>query len=430
MRLAWFTPWPPDRHPAARRSRDAVRGLVEQGYDIDLFVDEAAAADAIGPTRSFGVSIAPASHFAGHSAARNYDLMVYQVGNSPAGAFIWPYLLGRPGLAVLHEIRLYPTRAARAAIRPAAFRAEFAWNHPEASPDAAELAVAGFDGAYASLWPMTRTVIERSRLVAAPSPGVLRDLQDDWPNAPLETIAPGLDMPAVDGAARAHARAALGIPARAVVFGFGGDGADVEANARRLPQVARAFAGIAARVPDTRLLVAGDLDRRDLPLAADVGRQVVVAGPRAEGRLTRAVAAADVWLDLQWPNTGATTDGWLTAIAAGRPTITFDLASLAHVPMLDPRSWEPPSDRRAPIGVAIDLLDEDHSLRLALYRLAIDAPLCDRLGRAARSYWRHTHTVGHMTAAFVRAVGRARAQPVPPPPVGSHVIVDEAATRT
>jgi hypothetical protein len=67
-----------------------------------------------------------------------------------------------------------------------------------------------------------------------------------------------------------------------------------------------------------------------------------------------------------------------------------------------------------PIGVAIDIMDEAHSLRLALYRLAVDAALRARLGRAAREHWRTRHTVAHMVADLVRAIDRAVAEPAPP----------------
>jgi len=418
MRLAWFTPWPPDRHAAARRSRDSAHALVRQGYEIDFFIEPTTSRPA-DHAPSFAGSIAPASDFAARAADHPYDVAVYQVVNAPAGAFVWPYLLERPGLAVLQETRFYSARSAVARSHPVEFRAEFAWNHPHVSPDAAELAIAGFDGAYTSLWPMLRTVVDSSLAVAVPSPGALRDLQDDWPEAAVVTVAAGIDAPVADVAAGAEARATFGIPDRAVVFGVRGEGDVVGTEARRLPQILRAFASTAARVPDTWLLVVGDVDRRALALPEDLGRTVVVAGPAADDR--RAVAAADVWLDLRWPDHGATTDEWLTAIARGCPTITFDRASVSDAPMLDPRTWEPPFDGRDPIGVGVDILDEDHSLRLALYRLAIDGSLRDRLGQAAREYWRQAHTVEHMAADFDRAIHRALTQPVPPAAAGAGV---------
>jgi hypothetical protein len=67
--------------------------------------------------------------------------------------------------------------------------------------------------------------------------------------------------------------------------------------------------------------------------------------------------------------------------------------------------------------VALDILDENHSLRLALYRLAIDRALRERLGRAAQSYWRQHHTLDRMAADMTMAIERAMVTDEPTRPV-------------
>ena len=62
------------------------------------------------------------------------------------------------------------------------------------------------------------------------------------------------------------------------------------------------------------------------------------------------------------------------------------------MPTLDPRGWHvlTAGDAHPAVAVSIDLLDEDHSLQLALERLATDAVLRQRLGSAARAWWAPT----------------------------------------
>ncbi len=421
MRLAWFTPWPPETSFVGRRSRDAARALVQRGYEIDLLVDDRDGGDRPAPAAGAHTSsaapdlcIEPAAGFDARSADRDYDLAIYQLSNSPASAFIWPHLFRRPGLTVLHEARLYAARAATAREHPAAYRAEFAWNHPDVAPEAAELAVAGFAGEYASLWPMARTVVDASRLVAVHSRGGATDLQQAWPAAPIMYVAPGIDAPPPDASTRSAWRSELGLSADAVVFGLVGP----LTGAHRVPQVLRAFANTVGRVPEARLLLAGvagpGTDPRDLADALGIGNAVSIIGPLGAAARMRAMAVIDVCLDLHWPDTVSTTDDWLCAIAAGRPTVFMDLAHTADTPALDPRSWQPAPAGRAPVGVAIDILDEDHSLRLALHRLAVDAPLRERLGHAAHEHWRAAHTVAHMADDYVGAIDRAMALPVQP----------------
>jgi glycosyltransferase involved in cell wall biosynthesis len=119
------------------------------------------------------------------------------------------------------------------------------------------------------------------------------------------------------------------------------------------------------------------------------------------------LGAADIVSCLRWPSARETSASWLRAIAAGRPTIVTDLAQQTDVPTLDPRSWTvldaaPEKTVRSPIAVSIDVLDEDHSLTLALKRLIGDRTLRTRLGAAAAAHWRATHTVEHMAEDYER----------------------------
>ena len=67
--------------------------------------------------------------------------------------------------------------------------------------------------------------------------------------------------------------------------------------------------------------------------------------------------------------------------------------------------------REEALAVSIDILDEDHSLAIAMRRLALDAGLRADLGAAARRLWAAGHTVEHMAADYERALAAAAAAP-------------------
>jgi hypothetical protein len=151
---------------------------------------------------------------------------------------------------------------------------------------------------------------------------------------------------------------------------------------------------------------------------------------------------------------------WLRALAAGRPTITIDLSHLADVPSLDPRTWqvnsiatrdsrlaarpdpsnrEPqtanrePSNRELrtanrntiePVCVALDILDENHSLRLAMRRMATDEALRTSLGRAARRYWEREHSMPQMLEDYERILADAAARPAPRVTLPEHLVTN------
>jgi len=106
----------------------------------------------------------------------------------------------------------------------------------------------------------------------------------------------------------------------------------------------------------------------------------------------------DVVVALPWPPTGAASIDALRAMAAGLPALVFETEAVAAWPTLDPQTWQPRGYVPAgqPIAISIDPRDEEHSLMLAMKRLASDAPLRARLGTAA-AHWAAQHA--NVTAA-------------------------------
>jgi hypothetical protein len=138
------------------------------------------------------------------------------------------------------------------------------------------------------------------------------------------------------------------------------------------------------------------------------------------------IEAADVCVCLRWPTNGETSASWLRCLAHGKPTITTDLVQLAHLPSLDPRTWAPVPDAHAerPVTVSIDILDEDHSLRLAMKRLTMDADLRRDLGARAREYWEAHHTMTHVVDGYRRAIADAASRPAPRVELPAHLVAD------
>jgi glycosyltransferase involved in cell wall biosynthesis len=199
---------------------------------------------------------------------------------------------------------------------------------------------------------------------------------------------------------------------------------------KRVPQMLRALAAIRGVVPNVRLRLVGAVtphyDVEADARAHGVEDLVEVTGWTDDDAFDRAIVDADVCLCLRWPTNREASGPWLRALAAGKPTIVNDLAHLVDLPTLDPRTWEvqvaapAAADalrvwrRDEAIAVAVDILDEDHSLSIAMRRLALDAGLRADLGAAARRHWAASHTVAHMAADYEAAMAAAAAAPARP----------------
>jgi glycosyltransferase involved in cell wall biosynthesis len=431
MRLAWFSPWPPQASGIAGRSAALVARLAAAGHAIDVFADARAVpvdrAASPAPPASGHTRVLSAHELVWRRARGQYDLAVYQLGNSTQHAYIWPYLFRWPGLAVLHDARLQHARghALLSRHRVDDYRAELAFDQPDTAAAAAELGVAGFDGPYYALWPMTRAIVAASRVTAVHTRGGADALAAAHPDARVEYVplGDGRDEPWTEIERRA-ARAALGFPDEAIVFGaFGGLTAD-----KRIPQILRAFAATRQRMPRARLLLAGAADPAvdigGLARTLGISDALVTAGVLDDAAFDRAIVAVDVSLNLRWPTAVETSGPWVRAIAAARPTIVVSLAHQAHVPSLDPRDWSRSHPAVDPVTVAIDIVDEDHSLALAMRRLAMDETLRVSLGRAARAYWEAEHSEARMTEAYARVMTTAAAAPDPQVDLPDHLRPD------
>jgi glycosyltransferase involved in cell wall biosynthesis len=402
---------PPTPTGIARYSADLVSRL-GAAHAIDVFVD---LRNLIGLPPTHGAqSVTSAHDFVWRHRQRPYDLIVYQLGNSSHHDYQWPYLLKYPGLVVLHDAHLHHARAAclLRTFRARDYRAEFQSNHPDANPDLAELAVAGFDNYLYYTWPMTRLVVQTARMVAAHTPMLAERLRLENPGARIETVHLGHGIPLPEPTAAAigaQTRIRYRIPPHALLLGcFGGLTPD-----KRIGQVLAAFAAVRPGLPAAHLLLAGAIpDDSDIPETIEqhgLADCVTFTGYLAtDDAFTGCIAATDVGLCLRWPTAREVSGPWLRCLAAGKPTVIIDLAHLVDVPSLDPRTWQSRgSDGQPPCAVAIDILDEDHSLRVALRRLASDAALRKSLGKAARDYWAASHSHDVMAADYSRLMDEA-----------------------
>jgi glycosyltransferase involved in cell wall biosynthesis len=302
-----------------------------------------------------------------------------------------------------------------------AYRAEFAWSHPYVSADAAELAVAGLAGTYYYQWPMLRGILEASRLVATHAEDAIDAIDVPPRSAPIDHITLGEGETTRDAASeprRRRRRASAGLSPDDVVFGVFGALSEY----RRIGPVLRTFAEVRASHPAMKLVLAGTIDpalRLDDTLQAlDITAAVHVHPSPDDDAFDEWIGAVDVSLNLRWPTSREVSGPWLRALAAGRASVIVDLEQTARLPTLDPRTWTPHNPAApgmaspAPVAVAVDILDEEHSLRRAFLRLAEDPSLRASLGRSARDYWQAHHTTAHMVADYERVIARALTLPL------------------
>jgi len=374
VRLAWFSPFPPERSGIATYSAEIVP-LLSSAHRIDR-VPEAGAHD-----------------FVWRHRRDPYDLVVYQLGNAPCHDYMWGYLAAFPGLVVLHDARLHHARA-RQLLKDRRFddyRRELAYDHPDARPDVAEYAVEGLGGSIYYFWSMLRVVMQTARLVAVHNTRVAGDLRSEYPGTALETIAMGVSPIAADPNARRLVRHALEIPDDAILFAAFGK----VTPEKRIPPILEALALLRRDGMNAWLVIVGEADDRSGMVADGVRTTGYVSDDAVGAYLT----AADACLCLRWPTALETSASWLRCLAAGRPTVITDLPHLVDVP--------------PQVALRVDLLNEPEDLLGAMRRLGSDPDLRDELGRSGQAYWASNHTLPAMARDYERVLAAAAARTAP-----------------
>jgi glycosyltransferase involved in cell wall biosynthesis len=442
MRIAWFSPVPPDLSGIAAYSAELAPLLAPSFGAIDLYIktawppidldaDEAKGVDSVGIARaaatrwctSSNTAIYSAHEFVWRDRRDPYDLIVYHLGNSTAHDYMWAYLYRYPGLLVLHDAQVHQARALwllrRLEPRLEDYLAELRAAHPDAPPGLGHLFAAGLGGDLYRLWPMVGLAVRASRMTVVHNARLAERLRREHPGAAIRHVDMGVadphrrTVPFLDSTQRtvASVRQRLGIPDSAMVVGaFGGITPE-----KRIPQLLEAVA--ASSRDDLHVLLVGpraghydvDADARRLGLE----RRVHIAGYVPDSDLPDCLDAADICWCLRWPSNGETSASWLRCLAAGKPTLMTALAQLRDVPALavNAAGVAAVSTNVEAVSIAIDLADEPHDITHALDALASDAALRRTLGDNARARWARLHTLARMADDYRAAIGDAVRQP-------------------
>lgn len=375
MKLAWFRPDEPLLPPALDDSAALVTEL-RSTHEIDVF------------------TAANASDFVELQAQSAYDASVFELDDTPAHAFIWPYLLRHGGVLHLRTLNLHQSRAMAlfGAQRAQDYRAEFTFNHgawPGQSPNTPP--------AYPGDWPMLRVPVSAASVVVVSQTFAAEQLGRTYPETRVRLARTGVIATNHSPASPGDARAVHGGEDIAVVFGT---------------------------IPNTRL----EVMRRAVTRARDAGAQAALIEAPPEQLLQE----ADVIVVLRWLSHGEPQTLALSAMAAGKPLVVFESAAAAQWPALDPQTWQrrihPAHD---PIAVSIDPRDEEHSLVLAIRRLSAEAELRRQLGQAARNWWQAHATPQHAGDDWRRVLEEAAALPPLSRPADwpAHLATDDVASE-
>jgi hypothetical protein len=321
-----------------------------------------------------------AHDFVWRHARGAFDLCVYELDNTARHQYMWPYLLNYSGVLALQSATVHDARRARLVHegRQADYRLEIAFAGGPTQVRPPWHMARGH-------WPMLRVPVVASRLTAVADAELADDLSSTMPGTAIRLVAAGVAAPA-----------------------------DAAGTGRERPH------GLVVAVAEAARL---EVAERAAGRLAPEGVALEIRGPDG-------LAGADIVVAVRWPAQGRPPVPALRALAAGKATIVAETHATAAWPALDPQTWRP-RDRasEAPVAISIDPRDEEHSLLLALRRLATDARLRAELGIAAHAWWSAHATVDQAVASWLAVLSEGPSLPALPRPEGWPAHLDADGSR-
>jgi glycosyltransferase involved in cell wall biosynthesis len=381
LRIAYFSPLPPERSGIADYSRELLPYLAQQA-ELVLYTADPQLVDAQIEKQFV---IRELGRFS--QERRQFDLALYQMGNSAYHASFYPTLIQYPGVVVLHDYMIHQFIAHRTLVQGdfAGYAREMGYALGEQGMHLAHAIRLGQAPAPVFEVPLNDRLLDSSLGLIVHSAYVADKIKERGFERPLAIIPAQIEEH--PGKSR---RDELKLAADAVLFASFG----VITAQKQIGMALRAFQKARRSLPNAHYLLVGET----LP---EVDLNALIAGLELDGSVTHVgyvpdlnlfvdwLHTADIVVNLRHPTVGETSATALRAMAAGRPLIVFDQGWYREIP-----------DEAA---IKATALDEEMLLETML-RLAQTPDLRRQMGEAGRRYTREVCHPAAVAGAYRQAL--------------------------
>ncbi len=395
-RIAVFSPMPPVPSGISDYTADLLPFLAQR-LEIDLWVDQRVVT---APEATFA-KIVPWSLRNWQSQCRSYDLTIYQMGNSPAHAYMLDALHVHPGLVVMHDFVLHHLIFWKAVTSGQTqwYRELMTTRYGDAGAQVSRDMLLGRSPLGAFECPLCEDVVASATGILCHSGFVAKRVSSIVPDNPIWQIPMGVPSPLK--CSKTVAREALRLPndgTLALSIGHINP-------YKGLELVFRVLRRIGDRWPLLKLVLAGSVSPQ-YPLARlidahDVADKIIFLGRVSAEQLPVLLSAVDFSFSLRYPTAGETSASLLRSLSYGVPGIVTDVGAFSELPDA--------CCPKIPVGPEGEDVLEAYTTAL----LQIPALLI-RASCAARDFIVSRHTMLHAANSYFAVVGSVLGCEIPP----------------
>lgn len=387
MRIAYFSPLPPQRSGIADYSAELLPYLARQA-EIELFIDSGYQPI---PEIAQAFPVHNYRKFPRLAQKQDYDVCLYQMGNH-AGfhEYIYRMLLEHPGIVVLHEYVLQHFIQGITLLREDAqgYVEEMRYCYGRTGAYLAQQMIAVNWSVDPWAYPLFERVVDASLGLIVHNEYTRQRVLESRPLARISKINHHLCLTALPTDTGDALRGALGLSPEAFVVGSFG----FVASPKRLEVSLRAFARFRREFPEATYVLVGEVlpsaDIERLIEATSLGDKVILTGYVDLKKLLQYMAVVDLAINLRFPTGGETSGSAIRLMGLGKPVIMSNTGSFA----------EYPDD----CCIKIDVDEQEEEMLLAMMRaLAANEDLRRQIGANARHYMQTQHTMEGAAQGYI-----------------------------
>jgi glycosyltransferase involved in cell wall biosynthesis len=330
MRIAYFSPLPPQPSGISDYSADLIPALLEY-WDITLFVEQVSIEL---PRDLLLLPIRSLDSFAGAIVER-CNMCVYQMGNNiHFHKGIFETLLRYPGVVVLHDPNLYGFHldyAMQQKCPRTQLVRDFGFGYGDVGIDYARQLFLADGLRQNTRYPLAARIAQTSIGVIVHSEHARRIVLRDSPNARVAVTQQPVSI-RKRTISKSLAKEQLGLPADTVLlssFGYASPNKHIHSVIEILPKLRDAFPKVHYAIVG-QPIVGYDLAK----LISDRGLEqfVHLTGYVDKTLYTNYLLATDIGINLRFPTTGETSAALLDMMSAGIPCIVADVDAFSELP--------------------------------------------------------------------------------------------------
>lgn len=330
MRIAYFTPVSPQKTGIADYSEREILPYLSKYCDIDVYIDQGVKPTNPGLINNFDCF----SYDQYKKNAHNYDIPLYQMGNSGYHGYIYDSLIKYPGITVLHDIYLHGLLWSQSLAKGDSKRyiSEFDYCYGDRGVKIAQDAIRF--GVYPEFThPLLKRIIDKSAGVICHSEFGINKVFTEQPDSICTVIPQPFSSESelyTNNRSKDHFLKISGIKDKFPIitsFGF------ISAH-KRYDVILEVFKKFLESHPDAFFVIIG---QDNIGLSQNIHeleleKQVIITGFVSDDNLVEILNMSDFCVNLRYPTAGETSRSILQVMSHGKPVIVSNIGWFSELP--------------------------------------------------------------------------------------------------